>query len=182
MELIKIIFFVIGTFFGNENSRIAAEKTIVTIDNSEMTMTINQKHLISVIKTKEDSLTVVKELALIVNKENTWTQELDKFSSKKYELYQTKNGNLNAIITLAFNQKEDLKDFALETLNNGSYSLIYIPRWNLTSSNGKVEGNYWHFENTNTITFELEPFKDIPKEYKDYIKSLAPMWQSINQQ
>ena len=105
MELIKIIFFALGTFFGTENSRIAAEKTIVTIDNSEMTMTIDQKHLISVIKTKEDSLIVTKELALLVNNKNAWTPELDKFSTKKHEFYQTENGNLNAKITLVFNQK-----------------------------------------------------------------------------
>ncbi len=62
MELTKIIFFIIGSFFGIENSRVLADKTTVTINPEEKTIVILQEHIVSLIQSAVDSLKVLTEL------------------------------------------------------------------------------------------------------------------------
>ena len=55
MEVIKIAFFVLGVFFG-ENSRIGAEKTTVTINPNKQTITIVQENIFALIANEADSM------------------------------------------------------------------------------------------------------------------------------
>ncbi len=62
MELTKIIFFIIGSFFGVENSSVLAEKTTITINPEEKTIVILQEHIVSLIRNADDSLMANTEL------------------------------------------------------------------------------------------------------------------------
>ena len=62
MELTKIIFFIIGSFFGVENSRVILEKTTITINPEEKTIAILQEHIVSLIRNAEGSLKANTEL------------------------------------------------------------------------------------------------------------------------
>ena len=66
MELTKIIFFIIDSFFGVENSRVLVEKTTITINPEEKTIAILQEHIVSLIRNAEDSLMANIELKAIV--------------------------------------------------------------------------------------------------------------------
>lgn len=179
MEIIKIIFFAIGTFFGIENSQIAAEKTTVTINPIAHTIVVVQEQLFSITKTKEDSLRVSEELLVMIKDTNDWRPELKSYASKSYEFYESKTGYLNAKISLTYGNDADLKPYAIDLLEDKTYSIINIPRWDLRTNGGKINGNYWHFDADTIFEFTVTPFKEIPAEYKIHKKSLLPIWKAV---
>jgi len=176
MELIKIIFFVIGTFFGFENSQIVSEKTTISINPETKSVLIIQEDLFSIIRSNSDSINVRNELVKILDTINTWRPELKDYKRKSVEFYTNENEGLNANIILEYSNGEDLKDFAIDIDEQGNYSLVNFPKWNLTTDDGNINGNYWQFDSSKPFKFTLEPFKDFPSQYLIYKKSLSPIW------
>tara|TARA_R100001369_G_scaffold51461_1_gene78299 strand:+ start:238 stop:513 length:276 start_codon:yes stop_codon:yes gene_type:complete len=83
MELTKIIFFIIGSFFEVENSRVLSNKSTATINPKEKNISILQEYIISLIQNAEDSLKVKKLLKVIVQPKHQWSAEFDDYKKKK---------------------------------------------------------------------------------------------------
>ncbi|RLJ99662.1 hypothetical protein [Tenacibaculum discolor] len=176
MEVIKIAFFVLGVFFG-ENSRIGAEKTTVTINPNEQTVIIVQENIFALIANEADSMQVSSELKKVVAR--NWRKEIESYPSKSCTLYVTDEGSLNAKITLKYPSENVLRDFALDfNKETKEFSLINIPDWNVETEDGALKGNYWRFSANNSFTFVVTPFKNMPDRFKGVKRSLLPIWES----
>lgn len=176
MEVIKIAFFVLGVFFG-ENSRIGAEKTTVTINPNEQTIIIVQENIFALIANETDSMQVSSELKKVVAR--NWRKEIESYPSKSCTLYVTDEGSLNAKITLKYPSENVLRDFALDFNEEAKeFSLINIPDWNVETEDGALKGNYWRFSANNSFTFVVTPFKNMPDRFKGVKRSLLPIWES----
>ncbi|MGG6231844.1 hypothetical protein [Tenacibaculum sp. SDUM215027] len=176
MEVIKIVFFVLGVFFG-ENSRIGAEKTTVTVNPKEQTVTIVQENIFALIVKEGDSLQVSSELKKVIAR--NWRKEIEGYPSKSCTFYVTDDSNLNAKIILNYPSEKDLKDFALDfNHETKEFSLINIPDWNVETEDGALKGNYWRFRADNSFTFVVTPFKNMPDKFKNAKRSLTPIWKA----
>ena len=176
MEVIKIAFFVLGVFFG-ENSRIGAEKTTVTVNPKEQKVTIVQENIFALIVKEGDSLQVSSELKKIIAR--NWRKEIETYPSKSCTFYVTDNGNLNAKIILNYPSEKELKDFALDfNQETKEFSLINIPDWNVETEDGALKGNYWRFSADDSFTFVVTPFKNMPDKFKSVKRNLKPIWEA----
>ncbi|CAM1364109.1 conserved hypothetical protein [Tenacibaculum sediminilitoris] len=176
MEVIKIAFFVLGVFFG-ENSRIAAEKTTVSVNPKEQTITIAQENIFTLINNEQDSIQVNTELKKVVAR--NWRKEIEAYPSKSCIVYVTNEGNLNAKIILNYPSEKMLKDFALGFNQKAKeFSLINIPDWNVETKDGVLKGNYWRFSADDNFTFVVTPFKNMPDKFKSAKRSLRPIWEA----
>lgn len=178
MEEIKIVFFVLGTLFGNDHSRIAAEKATVTIDPEARTIAIVQEDLFAFIRTEEDSLSVRRELTKMIKGEVIWRPELADYPTKRYQVYVGDNGTLNARVLLEYNTNEDLEACGLHVNPKGFFSMTDFPEDNLRTKDGRLRGRYWQFDTGEPFTFSLEPNGDIPEEIQVYKKKLLPLMES----
>lgn len=178
MEVIKIAFFVLGVFFG-ENSRIGAEKTTVTINPKEQTITIVQENIFALIANEADSMQVSSELKKVVAR--NWRKEIESYPSKSCTLYVSDKGSLNAKITLKYPSENVLRDFALDfNKETKEFSLINIPDWNVETEDGAFKENYWRFSADNSFTFVVTPFKNMPDRFKSVKRNLLPIWEAEN--
>lgn len=178
MEVIKIAFFVLGVFFG-ENSRIGAEKTTVTINPKEQTITIVQENIFALIANEADTMQVSSELKKVVAR--NWRKEIESYPSKSCTLYVIDKGSLNAKITLKYPSENVLRDFALDfNKETKEFSLINIPDWNVETEDGAFKENYWRFSADNSFTFVVTPFKNMPDRFKSVKRNLLPIWEAEN--
>ncbi|WP_299680901.1 hypothetical protein [uncultured Dokdonia sp.] len=184
MELIKIIFFALGTFFGVENSRIISEKTHVKIDPEKHIITVTHEHLFTMVQKEEDSIRVANELYRIANPaagdtRYDWREELTTYETKTLVISTSpEQKQLNASIKLKYNTKEQLKDFAIEYVTEeNSYALINIPEWNIETTTGVLKDNFWYFKDE--ISFSLSPAENMPDAYRKYQKGLYDYWEKV---
>lgn len=172
MEVIKILFFVLGTFFGVENSEFAAEKTTVTHAAEDKTIRIVQEGLFAIMKNEKDSIRIYQEVIAISKGEKHWDSELKNLRAKSLTFFTTPESLLNVEIVFTYKNKEDMSGLSLDIDREGNFSIINIPDWNLKSEDGYKDGNYWNFKSNEDFTFTLEPFKEMPDNYKPYVKKL----------
>ncbi|MFT7900345.1 hypothetical protein VBY74_10200 [Tenacibaculum ascidiaceicola] len=176
MEVIKIAFFVLGVFFG-ENSRIGAEKTTVTVNPKEQTITIVQENIFALIENEADSMQVSSELEKVIAR--NWRKEIETYPSKSCTFYVTDKRNLNAKIILKYPSENVLRDFALDFNKEAKeFSLINIPDWNVETEDGALKGNYWRFSADDSFTFVVTPFKNMPDKFKGTKRNLKPIWEA----
>ncbi|WP_046757520.1 hypothetical protein [Kordia jejudonensis] len=180
METIKIAFFALGIFFGIETASVIAEKTIVTVDPVATTINIQLKNLTAVYPKEKGNASIDTEFAKIYHKKENWNVQLDSFSEKSIVYSSPEKGVLDATITLKYNKPEDLNIFAIDVNREGKYSLINIPQWNLKTTDGKQNGNYWNFEPNTTFTFSLAPLENIPATYTAEKELLYSIWEKIS--
>ncbi|WP_296382010.1 hypothetical protein [Winogradskyella sp.] len=180
MELTKILFFLIGTFFGVEQSRVLSEKTTITINPEEKTIVVVQENIVSLIQNANDSLKVYAELKVIVQPKHQWSTEFKDYTKKEKCFFISDDGKtLNSKINLTYKTSTDLKAFGIDINKDGALSMIDTPKLNINSTDGKLGERYWNFDADKPFTFTIEPLTDIPEEYKAYKKSLLPVWKTI---
>jgi len=133
---------------------------------------------------EQDSIKASDELFRISNpaaKENRfeWREEFETYELKTYELISdNENKQLHATIKLKYNTKEQLKDFAIDYVEeDNSYALINLDSWNIETSTGKLKGNYWYFKDD--ISFSLSPTTAMPEKYKSYVQGLYEYWKKV---
>ena len=80
MEAIKLVFFVLGVFFGVETTSVVAEKTIVTIDPTSNVMEIQLKNLLAVYPKENDPTLVEKKFSEMYTKKDSWNSLFDAVS------------------------------------------------------------------------------------------------------
>lgn len=187
MELIKVIFFAFGSFFGLQNSKIISETTNVTVNLEKQVVNITHNNLITFIRHADDSIKVSNELYRIVNpaaKENRldWRKEFDAFEYSTFNITDDEDSKqLNAKIELKYTNKKQLEELSIEYIaEKKAYVLINIKEWNIKTTTGKLQGNYWYFKDK--ISFTMTPLENIPQNYKAYKKSLYPYWQKVKPQ
>jgi len=179
MELLKITFFSIGSFFGIENNFIASEKVTVTINPVEQTIHITQYNLFSVTQTDTDAKKLETQLKTIMETPTNWREELADYPIKTLQ-FTEESDSLNAHIFLKYNTVKDLKDYAISyNSEKNYYAFINIPRWNLNTKDGKVVGNYWLFDADKAFTFTLEAYANMPEEFKAYKKNVLLLWKKL---
>jgi len=178
MEQIKILFFVIGSFFGLEDGKIAADTTTVTINPIQKEITIVQEKLFTVIQTVQDKETVLKQWNLLYNSQDTatpWAKELTSFTNKTIT-YQETDGGISPKITLQYKTEEDLRALGIwYSKEKNQFSINHIPQQHLKTEDGKQDGNYWFFNATETFSFSLQPFIELPEQYKKLIVTIEEL-------
>ncbi|WP_299112489.1 hypothetical protein [uncultured Winogradskyella sp.] len=180
MEEIKILFFIVGAFFGVNQSQIVAEKSTVTINPEEKTITIIQENLISVVQQESDSISLTAELLKVSNTNVKWSSEFDGYLQKEKEFYTSEDKKtLNLKLKLTYTTNDDLKDFGIYLNKDGEFSMTNFPKYHMSTTDGILNDRYWNFKADQPFTFTLEPLTDIPEKYNPYIKSLFPIWKTI---
>lgn len=175
MEQIKILFFLLTSFFAFDKGHIAADKTTVTVHPDKQEIVIVQEGLFSVVQSEKDSTMVLEQWENITHwKENNtpWAKELDSFSVKSFDLTDAQN-TLRPKIILKYSNGENLQALGIwYDPEKDQYSINHIPEQNLKTKVGELNGNYWIFEGGSTFSFTLEPFLQMPERYQ---KSKVPL-------
>jgi hypothetical protein len=175
MEQIKILFYVLSSFFGIEDGRIAAEKTTVTVYPKSQEIEIIQENLFTIIQSENDSTILAEQWKTIINsKESTisWVKDLDNFTVKKL-IFSTSKNTIQPHVMLRFTTEKDLRAMGIwyDAANN-KFSINHIPKDNIKTKDGKLEGNYWVFNGGATFSFTIEPFLEMPENFQKIKKPL----------
>lgn len=178
MEQIKIIFFVLTSFFGIEDGRITAEKTIVTIDPKIHQIKIIQENLFTVIQPEKDTTIILEQwdkLRYWKERKTSWAKELDSFPVKNLSFTPIKD-SIQPHLTLSYLKERDLKNLGVWfNENKNQFSVNNISQHNIKTSDGKLEGNYWVFNGDSKFSFTIEPFLKMPENYKKLKKPLKEL-------
>lgn len=175
MEQIKIIFFALTSFFTIENGLIVADNTTVTIDPENKEIEIIQNNLFTVIQSEKDRKLVLEQWDKLLHwqqKNASWSPELDSFSSKDFNIISSKE-TLQPRVVLRYSEEKDLRTLGIwYHKEKNQFSINQIPQHNIKTNNGKLEGNYWVFKADEKFSFSLEPFLEMPENYKQFKKPL----------
>ena len=176
MEQIKILFFVLGSFFGIEEGRIAAEKTTVTVYPESQEIEIIQENLFTIIQSEKDSTIVVEQWKAIINSKeenSSWAKELDNFTVKKLT-FSTSNKTIQPHVMLHYSTEKDLRAIGIwyDAAKN-QFSINHNPRDNIKTKGGKLEGNYWVFNGDTSFGFTIEPFIEMPENIQKIKKPIS---------
>lgn len=171
MEQIKILFFSLLSFFGIEDSRIAANKTTITIYPVKKSIEIIQEDLFVIIDQESDTETVIDQWSGFINanKENpNWSKELESFTNKTLRL-DSIDGKIQPQITLNYSSEKDLRSLGIwYNENEKVFSINHIPIEYLQTKDGKLEGNYWRFDGTKNVNFIIKPFENLPENFTKF--------------
>ena len=169
MELIKILFLVVSSFFGVKESLVLSEKTIVNINPEEKTIVILRKNIVSIIQNESDNLKVRTELAAISKATYKWSSEFKDYTKKEKRFFISKDTKaLNSKIRLTYNKVLDLKVFGIELNKDGKFSMTNFPKSHTKSADGELGKRYWISEANKTFSFTEEPLTKIPEAYKKF--------------
>jgi len=176
MEQIKILFFVLSSFFGIENGRIAADKTTITVYPESKEIEIIQEKLFTVIQSEKDSILTIKEWnKLQQEKNNSWSDELNRFPVKSLSLNPIKN-TIQPHLILKYTTEEDLQILGIwHNKKKNLFSINHIPQQNINTNDGTLDGNFWFFDGNNKFSFTIEPFQHMPEKYLKFKKSLEEL-------
>ncbi|WP_419213933.1 hypothetical protein ACNR9Q_07215 [Maribacter sp. X9] len=178
MEEIKIIFFILGSFFGMEDGRIAADKTTVTVYPHDHQIEIIQEELFAVIRSQKDSALVLEQwdkLFYWKERNTAWSKELDSFPHKSLNLIPIKD-KIQPNLIFSYSEQKDLRAMGIWYDNaKNQFSINHIPQDNINTDDGKLVGNYWVFNGNNTFSFTIEPFLGMPENYKKSKKPLKEL-------
>lgn len=179
MEIVKILLFVLGTYFGVNESHIVAEKTTITINDQEKAMHVSMKNLRAFVKDNRDSILVYDEWFRILENPLPIHDSI-KVVSKHFT---RKNDRLDASLRIEYNNLEDLKEFGFE-IKEGKLNISNLQSYHLKTDIGKLvnENKFWEFNIKEKIEFTLEPFKSLPeknlKEISAFFKTPIPYLES----
>jgi len=169
MERIKIIFYVLTSFFGIEDGRIAADKTIITIYPENKEIEIIQEGLFSIMQTEKDSVLILQQwnkLSELKEGHTHWSKELDSFPVKNFDFTPIKN-TVQPHLILKYSKEKDLRNLGIwYNEKKNQFSVNHIPQHNVKTSDGNLEGNYWIFNGERKFSFTIEPFLEMPESYR----------------
>lgn len=175
MVHIEILLFVLGTFFGMEDSRIAADKTHVILFPETQEVEIMQEGMFAIIQSEEDVALVLKQwedLTRWKEREVAWADDLNVFSEKTLTFAST-DTNLQSKLKFRYSDEKDLQALGIEyNAEKHQFYIDHIPQINLKTNDGNLEGSYWVFNADKNFSFSLEPFLDMPEEMQQSIINL----------
>ena len=176
---IKIVFFILSTFFQTEEHRIFAEKTSVTISQKDKTVEIMQSQLFALIETEEEIQRASEQWKALTQTKTSqlqWAEALEAFPEKQVQQKSAKitspqgTAPISLILTLRYAKEEDLQALGIwfDKAKN-EFSINEIPQLRIQSQDGRQEGNYWYFDAAKPVSFTLLPLVNdatVPKQYK----------------
>ena len=175
MDPISILFFALASFLGVDEPRIVSRTATVTIDPVQQTFEVVQEDLFAVIITKDDSMTTIKELELLLDLEKNTRKNASNSIVVDSLSFQRQEDQLHAVLKGRYSDVDVWKDAAIY-LDSTGLSMINIPEWNIQSVDAVLNGNYWIWPANKKVTFVLEAFENIPTDYLPYQRSLLPYW------
>jgi len=178
MNEIKILFYLLGTFFNGETPPIAASKATVEINPVAQTITITQEGLYAMIFDENSGRAVRGKMKDIM--ENTgWREELADYPVATCELLEGSDGTLHARIQLTYRTVSDLEAYGLTDSGEGYFYFFNFPDDQLHTDDGTLDGNYWHFDTDKPFTFTLDPADKMPERYRPYKTDLLSLWKEM---
>lgn len=178
MTPIKIIFFILASFFGIEDGKIAADKTTVTVCPNNKEIEIVQENLFAFIQSENDSLLVLKEwdkLSHWEDRNTTFSKGLESFSVKNLNLTPEEN-RMQPHLKLHYSEAKDLQVLEIEyDAENNQFSIENTPEYNINTKEGKLIDNHWVFDGDSTFSFTIEPFLKVPEEYQKFKRPLKEL-------
>lgn len=169
MDQINIILYILTSFFGIENGRIAADKTTVTIDPKNQKIEIIQENLFTFIRSEKDTTLILKQwnkLQYWKERKTSWAKELDNFSTKNFDLIPFKK-TIQPHLILNYSKEKDLQAIGIwYHAEKKQFSINHIPQQNIKTKSGKLVENYWIFNDNSKFSFTIEPFLQMPEKYK----------------
>ncbi len=167
MQQINILFYVLGSFFGIVDNKIAADKTTVIIHPQSQEIEIIQEDLFTIIQSEKDTFLVIKQWNNIIEGEKVaWTNELENFTSKNLTINK-QNDRIQPHLKLSYSNENELRLFGIwYNIEKNQFSINQVPNDNIQTKNGKLNGNYWVFNGDSTFSFTIEPFLQLPDIYQ----------------
>lgn len=173
---IKVLVYILCSFFNTDEARILAETTVVSVDPLEKKVEILFEETFAIIKTNEDFAATKVHLDSIVKWSETnsnWSNELDIFLSKNLEITYESYGDTTIpksfAIELKYENEHDLEVFGIwfDEVNN-QFSINYTTDINMTSDNSTSDGKYIYFDASETFTFIMKPYNNIFADFQEY--------------
>lgn len=184
MEQIKIVFFLLGSFFGMEDGLIAANETVVTVYPKEHKIEIIQNNLFAIVQLEKDTILVSEQWNKITkwNEQKTgWSNDLEDFSEKNISFRIIDNDSIQPHLSLTYSNEKDLSKLGIwYDAEKNQFSINHIPNDNITSNDGQLVGNYYIFDGNKPFTFTIEPFLQMLDVYKSYKRPLNEVIHSNN--
>ena len=169
MEQIKIILFVLTSFFGIKDGRIAADKTTVTINPKTQEIEIIQENLFTVIQSKKDRTLILEQwnqLKYWKERKISWAKELDSFPVKSLS-FTTIKKTIQPHLVLTYSKEKDLRMLGISyNAEKNQFSINHIPEENIKTKSGELVDHYWVFNGDSKFSFTIEPFLQMPEKYK----------------
>lgn len=172
MVEIKVILFILSSFFALDNTPFIAETAMITVDPKNKSIVIEQQNLFTIIKTENDSTQTKNALTKILNQDIT----LSAFKNSEHRLHLNSKGKLDAKITLHYNTDSDLEILSIQKNRAGLFSLINIPDWKISSEEGTLNGSYWNFEIDKPFTITFKPIENFPTDLKPHTVGLEKFY------
>ncbi|MBD1425776.1 hypothetical protein [Sphingobacterium arenae] len=179
MDPISIYFFALASIIGLESTSIVSQKATITINPVERTFEIQQEDLFAIIVTEADSIVVVHEIQQIAEFNKNKAKRTDNGLTVDTIVFSSRNQQLNAALKGRYTDPGvwAKAGIHLDSTSTYSFSLMNFPDWNMQSSDAVLNENYWSWPTDKTVTIILEPYKNIPEEYRQHRQSLLPSWQ-----
>ncbi|WPR75992.1 hypothetical protein [Algoriphagus sp. NG3] len=172
MEQITILFFALGSFFGIEDGRIAADRTVITVFPENNEIEIIQEGLFAIIHTENDSKAVLEQWDKILdmnkNRNTKWSQELGVFPVKSFG-FKTIENTIRPHFILNYSKEEDLRALGIwYDSESNQFSINNIPQYNIKTESGILTGNYWNFNGDSSFSYTIEPFLEMPEDFQNF--------------
>ena len=178
MVHIEILLFVLGSFFGLEDARIAAEKTNVSLFPETQVIEIVHEGLFAIIQSEDDVPIVLGQWEDLLNweeREMTWADNLNVFPVKTLT-FESIDTNPQLKLQFRYSDKKDLQALGIEyNAEKHQFFIDHIQQMNLKTDDGFLEGSYWVFDADNKFSYSLNPFQDMPKEMQKNIQSIKDL-------
>lgn len=164
---IKIVFFILSTFFQTEEHRIFAEKTVVTISQKDKTVEVVQSQLFALVETEEEIQRASEQWKVLTQTPKSqlkWAEALQAFPEKQVQQKSAEAispegvAPISLILTLRYAKEEDLQALGIwfDKAKN-QFSINEIPQLRIQSQDGRQEGNYWYFDAAKPVSFTFQP-------------------------
>ncbi len=179
MDTISIYFFSLASIIGIENTSIMSQKATFTINPAERTFEIHQEDLFAIVMTKDDSLVVVHEIQQIASFNKSKEKKTDNGLTIDEIVLSSNNQQLNVALKGKYTTPDvwEKAGIHIDSTATHRFNLMNFPDWNIRSSDAVLEGNYWSWPTDKTVTIVMDPFQNIPKQYRQHRQNILPFWQ-----
>lgn len=178
MDPVSIFFFALASIIGIESNSIVSQKATITINPTDRTFEIHQEDLFAIIMTAEDSFSVEDELRQILEfHKNIERKNTDSLTVEEI-VFTLNDEQLNTTLKGSYFDSTVLEDAGiyLDKITKDRFYLMNFPDWNIRSSDAVLKENYWSWPVDKTVTIIMEPFNDIPDEYRQHRRSILTYW------
>ncbi|MBR9853817.1 MAG: hypothetical protein GYB37_04460, partial [Algicola sp.] len=172
------VVFISPAYFEIEDSFFFSSRRRHTIYPDSKEIEIIQERLFTVIQTEKDSALVVGQWNKIIAEEGknvAWSKELGSFPVKSYN-YELLKNKIRPHLIFNYSKEEDLRVFGIwYNKEKKQFSINNIPKHNIKTNDGQLENNYWVFSAEDKVVFTIEPFLQMPDNYKKLKKPLKEL-------